>query len=101
MFGRLMRLALFLAGAALAAATFSIAAEVATAIPFNPALSITVSNPATSANGNVRTAVSLVAGDSALSAWSLFLPPGWGVTDGGLVTAGEIVALGTMSVDAD
>ena len=70
-------------------------------MPFNPVLDILVLSPAPSANGNVRIATSLPAGNHALGTWSLNLPAGWDVSGDNNVPDGDVVAVGTMSVDTD
>ena len=65
----------FAAGLALAASSFGARAS----MPFNPVLDVFVSSPAPSANGTVRLATTLGAGNHALGTWSVDLPIAWGV----------------------
>jgi len=96
-----MRPAFLVAGAFLATVAFSVAADNVYAVPFNPVLSASLIDPTPSANGSIRLAVSLPPGDSTLSSWAVFVPNGWGINDGALVTDGDRVGRGTMSVDTN
>ncbi len=70
-------------------------------LTFDPVFDVFVSSPAPSANSNVRIMTRAPAGDYPVGAWSVTLPAGWDIQDGNLVTDGDVVARGTMSIDTD
>ena len=70
-------------------------------MPFVLSFDVFVPNPAPSTNSNLRIAASVPGGNHAFGTWSVFMPDGWDVKGDSQVTNGDVVAQGTMSVDAD